>query len=127
MKDPRELTDRQIEILDILWERGEATANEVHAALERSTGLTRKTIGTLLHRLERQGVLAYRKDGREYRYRPRLSREDVRRAAVDGLVGGLFRGELPAMVSHALEAGEVDADDVRRIRELIDEWTEAES
>lgn len=124
MKELRELTDLQIRILEVLWDRGEATVREVHRRLEPETGLAVKTIGTLLYRLEKQGVLTYSKDGREYRYRARVTRKQVRSAAVSGLVGGLFRGELPAMVSHALEVGDVAPGDVERIREMIARFEE---
>jgi BlaI family transcriptional regulator, penicillinase repressor len=115
-----ELTDLQLAILDVLWERGEATVREVHERLEPSTRLARKTIGTLLHRLEKQHVLAFRTDGREYWYRPTVTREQVRAARVERLVGGLFGGDLPAMVSFAIGRGDVDAHDLARIRALLD-------
>ena len=115
-----ELTDLQLAILDVLWERGEATVREVHERLEPTTRLARKTIGTLLHRLEKQGVLAFRTDGREYWYRPTVTREAVRTARVERLVGGLFGGDLPSMVSFAIGRGDVDAADLERIRALLD-------
>ncbi len=119
-----ELTDLQIRILDVLWELGAATANEVHARLEPDTGLSRKTIGTLLFRLEKQGVIGHSADGREYVYAARVTREQVRRSTVRHLMGRLFAGELPTMVSYALESGEVDEDDVARIRAILESWEE---
>jgi predicted transcriptional regulator len=119
-KKLRDLTDLQLAILSVFWERGEATANDVHEALADSMGLARGTIGTLLHRLERQRLLAHRADGREYFYRALVSREEVMAARVAGLVGGLFQGDLAAMVSFAVSRSEIDGQDVKRLRALLD-------
>jgi len=117
------LTDLQTEVLGVLWSRGEATVADVHQALEPRTGLARKTIGTLLFRLERQGVIGHREEGREYVYSARVSREQVERATVGSVLGRLFRGDVAAMVSHALRADEVEPGDVERLREMLDRWT----
>jgi predicted transcriptional regulator len=123
MKELHRLTDLQIEVLGVLWKRGEATVAEVHQALEPATGLARKTIGTLLFRLEQQGVIAHREDGREYLYRSCVTREQVERAAVGSVLGRLFGGDVAAMVSHALRAEEVEPGDVERVREMLERWT----
>ncbi len=122
MKDLSRITPLQVEVLNVLWDLGEATAHEVHERLAETTGLARKTIGTLLHRLEKQGVLKHRQEGRAYYYRPRVTREQFRNVTVREVVGQLFQGDFPAMVSFALEAGEVEADDVRRIQEMMQQW-----
>lgn len=123
MKELHRLTDLQIEVLGVLWKKGEATVADVHQALEADTGLARKTIGTLLFRLEQQGVIAHREEGREYLYRACVTREQVERAAVGSVLGRLFRGDVAAMVSHALRAEEVEPGDVERVREMLERWT----
>lgn len=120
MKRPHDLTDQQLAILDVLWTRGEVTANEVHEALAGRTGLARGTVGTMLHRLERQGVIAHRADGREFLYRARVTREAVMAARLDGLLGGLFQGDLAAMVSFAVSQSETKPGDVARLRRMLD-------
>jgi predicted transcriptional regulator len=119
-KKLHELTDLQLLLLGVLWRRGEATANEVHADLLKSTGLARGTIGTLLHRLERQRVVAHRADGREFWYRTLVDREAVRAARVAGLIGGLFGGDMTALVQFAVSSNEVSKGDVDRLRALLE-------
>ena len=63
------LTDTQIALMDVIWSRGEATASDVYAAQQTTLGLARKTVGTVLTRLEQQGVLRHREEGRECVYR----------------------------------------------------------
>ena len=123
MKELHRLTELQIEVLGVLWKRGEATVADVHQALEPATGLARKTIGTLLFRLEQQGVIGHREEGREYVYSARATREQVERATVGSVLGRLFRGDVAAMVSHALRAEEVEQGDVERVTEMLDRWT----
>lgn len=115
------ISEHQLDILNVLWERGQATAHEVHETLEPLTRHARKTTGTLLHRLEKQGLITHHMSGREFVYRARVTREQVREATVRGVVGQLFHRELPALVSYALEAGEVEPEDLARIHALIEE------
>lgn len=119
VKRPVHLTDPQLAILRVLWTRGEATANEIHQALEPSAGLARGTIGTMLHRLERQGVVSHRAVGREFRYRARMTRESVVSARLQRLVGGLFGGDLTAMVSFAVSRSDVRPGDVEKLRRML--------
>lgn len=121
MKDLGRISEHQLDILNVLWARGEATAREVHELLEPVSGHARKTTGTLLHRLEKQGLITHREEGREFIYRPRVTREEVQEATVRGMMGQLFDGSLPTLVSYALEAGDVEPEDLARIRALIDE------
>ena len=89
-------------------------------ALAGPTRLARGTVGAMLHRLERQGVLAHRTEGREYFYRARMTRESVMAARLKGLVGGLFGGDLTALVSFAVSRSETRSADLGRLRELLD-------
>ena len=120
-KPLNDLTDLQLLVLGVLWDAGEATATEVHARLVEPTGLTRKTIGTLLHRLERQAVITFREQGREYLYRAAVTRDEVQRARMEGLVGGLFDGDVASMLSFALQRQEVDQAALTRLRALLDQ------
>ncbi len=106
--------------MGVVWERGEATAHEIHQALEDRAGLARGTIGTMLHRLERQRILAHRAEGREFWYRALVSQEEVMAARVNGLVGGLFGGDLTAMVSFAVSKSEVSKGDIGRLRKMLE-------
>jgi BlaI family penicillinase repressor len=122
VKKLHQLTELQLTIMDVLWRRKEATVVEVHEAIAERTRLARKTVGTLLARLEQQGLLTHREEGREYVYRPTVSRSEVGRATVRTIFATLFPDDLPALVSHALEAEQVRPGDVERVRELLDEW-----
>lgn len=127
MKELHHLTDLQIQILDVFWARGEATVADVHQELLPSTGLARKTVGTLVARLEKQDVLAYRAEGREHVYRATVTRGEVRRATVRNVLHRLFGGSVPALLSHALQADEVRPGDIEKVHELLSAFNEEEA
>lgn len=121
-KHLHDLTELQLRILDVVWSRGTATAVEVHEELSAETGLARKTFGTILSRLEKQGFLRHDVEGREFVYRATVTRESVRRATVRNLLRNLFNGNLGSLVSEALDVEGVKPGDVRKARELIATW-----
>lgn len=121
MAETKTLTELQLAILAILWERGEATTGQVHEALGPERALALTTVATLLTRLEKKGVVTHRKDGRQHVYRPTVSRHEVRSSKVRELTKTLFDGDAAALVSHLVDPGTVTEDDLSRIRTLIRE------
>jgi predicted transcriptional regulator len=121
-KNLHELTDLQLAIMKEIWSRGTATVTDVHEALIGSSALAKKTVGTMMARLEKQGFLAHYAEGREFIYEPTVTRYEVARAKMRNALDNLFGGSLPALVSHALEAKDVAEGDVERVRALIAEW-----
>jgi BlaI family penicillinase repressor len=122
LKELHDLTDLQLAILREIWRRKRATVTDVHEALVDETGLAKKTIGTMMTRLEKQGFLEHSAEGREFVYEPTVSEEEVGRAKVRNIVDRLFGGSVTALVSHALEAKDVKPGDVERVRSLIAEF-----
>src|SRR5579884_2361639 len=96
-KNLHELTDLQLAILNEVWRRGKATVTDVHEALLDATGLAKKTIGTMMARLEKQGFLSHFIEGREFIYEAEVSRDDVGRAKMRNVLDRLFAGSLPAL------------------------------
>lgn len=120
MHDAVGLTGLQLSILDVLWDREEATTQDVWEHLNRDRTLALTTVATLLSRLERKSVLTHRRDGRQYVYRATVTRSEVRRSKVRELTATLFGGDATALLSHLVRADEVEADELELIRELID-------
>lgn len=117
------LTELQLALLRVLWERGEATVAEVQEALAPERSLAPTTVATLLSRMEKKGLLDHRTEGRQYVYRAVASEAEVRRSMVDefsGLAEDLFRGDVAALVSHLLTARDVAPDDLARVKALIE-------
>ena len=115
------LTALQLEVFKVLWSRPEATVVEIQQAISSRRPLAQTTIATLLSRLEKRGLVAYRTEGRQYVYRAVLQERDARRHAVAEVSKGLFAGDITAMVSQLLSAHELRPGDLARVRSLIDE------
>lgn len=115
------LTGLQLAVMRVLWARGEASVLDVQEALrQEDRELAQTTVATLLSRLEKRGAAAYRLDGRQYLYRALLSEADVRESVLADITQGLFGGDVTTLVSHLLSTNDVGADDLARVRALID-------
>jgi predicted transcriptional regulator len=119
MPDAPHLTDLQSAIMRVLWDRGEATVANIHAALQPERGLALTTIATLLSRLEKRGIVKHRTQFRQYVYYPKVSERDVRRSMVADLTERLFDGDVAELVSHLLSAREMSPGDLERVKDLI--------
>lgn len=113
------LSDLQLELMQVLWQRGEACTAEVADALAASRGLAHTTIATLLTRLEKRGIVATRREGRQLVYRALLREGEVKRSMVASLVGSLFGGDAKALLAHLLREEEIATDDLDRVRQLL--------
>jgi BlaI family penicillinase repressor len=117
--DPQ-LTPLQVDVMRVLWERTEATAAEVHAALAASRDLALTTVATLLRRLEKRGLVHHRSAGRQFVYRARVAEEDARDALVTELTERHFEGDAARLVHHLLASSDLRPGDLDRVRALID-------
>ena len=119
MSESHQLTDLQIALLRVLWERGEATVAELCDALRPERALAPTTVATLLSRLEKRGVVRHRTVARQYVYRAAVTEQEVRRSMVSELTDRLFDGDVTALVAHLLTADAVDPQDLAKVRDLI--------
>jgi len=117
------LTEAELRLMDVLWERGPATVSDVADALPRELGLAYNTVLTTLRILESKGYLRHSKpkDARAFVYRPVVGREEAGRNAVRYLVSRLFQNSREALVLNLLEDEQLDDKELRRIRKLISE------
>jgi len=107
------LGDLQHAIMQILWDKGEATVNDVHRIFLPERGLALTTIATMLRKMETKGVVAHRVEGRQFVYRPTVTQDNVKRSMVRELVDRLFNGDPAALVTHLVEDREIDPDELR--------------
>lgn len=119
MKRKHHLAELQLAIMQVLWDRSEATVGDVREALRPSRRLAYTTVGTMLAKLEASGQVTHRNAGRVHIYRPRIAREDVRRSMVSDLAQRLFRGDVADMLCHLLDGCDVSPEELARLKELI--------
>lgn len=120
-----EFTGRELDVIAVLWERGPSTVAEVRAAL--SDPLSHNTVATMLTILENKGYVAHTEEGRAFRYRPLVGREEAGRSAFGRLADTVFGGSAEALVAHFVRDRRLTKDELRRIRDLLDERLEDDS
>jgi BlaI family penicillinase repressor len=120
MNPTLELSELQLAVMRVLWQKTRATVAEVQEALEQERGLALTTVATVLTRLEKARLVAHRTAGRHYVYRPLVSEEEVRRSMVSALAERLFEGDVAALVSHLVSAREIKPGDLARVKQLIE-------
>ena len=119
MSDRHQLGELQLAIVRVLWEQGSATVVQVHEGLSGERDLSASTVGTMLQKMERKGVVRHRRDGRRYVYRAVVSEAEVKRNMVDALTRRLFGGDALALLGHLVREEEIDGSDIERLRQEI--------
>ena len=116
------LSELQLALVQALWDLGEGSVAQVQEALEKQgRKLAPTTVATVLRRLEGQGWVAHREQGRSFIYKATVSHRRAAGRMLTSLTRSLFGGDLPAMVSHLLESHKVDRREIEEIRRLIAE------
>ena len=117
------LTEAELRLMDVIWDRGSATVAEVSDALPKDLGLAYNTVLTTMRILEDKGYLEHKKakEGRAFVYSPVVGREEASRNAVRHLISRFFRNSPELLVLNVLKDEELGPEDLRRIRELIAE------
>jgi BlaI family penicillinase repressor len=120
------LGELQLAIMQVLWQRDEASVADVHVAL-LARQLAPTTIATMLTKMEQKGLVDHRAEGRKFLYRPLLSEAEVRRVSVEEVRERLFGGDTAALVSHLISEKRLDRGELSRLKSLIAEAEQRES
>jgi len=120
MPGRHQLTELQLAILRVVWDKGEATVQNIWEALHAERGLAQTTVATMLSRLERRGVVTRRAQSRQYHYRAAVTEQEVQHSMVGELTERLFDGDVTALVQHLLNDGDVSPGDLAKIRDMIE-------
>lgn len=113
------LTDLQLAVVRILWERGESTVLEVQEALAPDRTLALTTVATILTRLEKRRIVRHQARGRLFVYSALVTESQVRRSMVSDLTDLLFDGSPAALISHLLSEKDIGPRDLDEVKRLI--------
>jgi predicted transcriptional regulator len=114
------LTDAELRLMDVIWQKRAATAAEVLAALPDSE-LAYTTVLNTLRILENKGYLRHTKDGKAFIYHPLIEREEASRTALQYIVSRFFGNSPRLLVSNLIEDEKLSKQDLRRLKQLIEE------
>lgn len=113
------LTEAELRLMNVLWERGAATVGEVLEAQPEQ--LAYSTVLTTLRILEQKGYIQHTKEGRAFLYQPIIGRDGARRNAVRHLVEHFFNKSPELLVLNVLQQEEFNAEDLQRLKTIIEE------
>jgi BlaI family penicillinase repressor len=119
---PVVFTERELDIMAVLWEHGPSTVAEVRGHL--ADPLSHNTVATMLSILETKGFAGHSEEGRAFRYHPLVGREEAGRSAFGRLVDTVFGGSAEALVSHFVRDRRLTKAELQRIREVLDQQIE---
>lgn len=122
-KKSTSLTEAELRLMDVVWDKGSATVQEVADGLPRELDLAYNTVLTTLRILEDKGYLRHKKakGGRAFVYSAAVSREQASRSAVRHLIGRFFGNSAEALVLNLLENETLNEKERERIRKLLRE------
>jgi predicted transcriptional regulator len=115
------LTDGDLRLMRVLWDKGEASVGEVVTALQEKPKPAYNTVLTLLRILERKGYVTHRKEGRAFVFQPTVDRSNARKSALATLVDRFFEGSPRLLVLNLLEDEQFSAEALSEIKQRIEE------
>jgi predicted transcriptional regulator len=118
-KKSQTLTEAELPIMDVLWEKRSATVGDVAEALAKEKPVAYNTVLTLMRILERKGYVRHTKDGRAFVYHPVVEKGEASRTAVRHLLMRFFNDSPELLMLNLLRDERIDERELERLRGLI--------
>lgn len=115
------LTDGELRLMRVLWERGQATVGEVVEGLDTRPKPAYNSVLTLLRIMEKKGYVSHRKDGRAFVFLPKIGRADASRRALKTLMNRFFEGSPRLLMLNLLDDEEMSPEALQQLKERIEE------
>lgn len=113
------LTDRELDVMSILWRAGSGTVAEVREQLEDRLAYT--SVLWVLQTLEEKGHVRHEQEGRAYRYFPITQSEEEAEGMLTRLLDKVFHGSAEMLLARLVAERGVDPDELQRMRDLLDQ------
>jgi BlaI family penicillinase repressor len=117
MPDDVRLTDRELDVMSVLWREGSGTVAEVRERLTDDLAYT--TVLWALQTLEEKGHVRHEREGRAYRYYPTTEHKTARGGALSYMVDRVFQGSVSMMFAQLVAERTVPPEELERMRELL--------
>ena len=112
-------TERELEILKILWRRNEATVREVYEEMSESAPIVQNTVQAFLRTMEDKGLVTHRLEGRTFIYKPVPQHDETQRSLLSGLLQRVFDGAVDQLVQSALSLRPPTPEELAKLEQLI--------
>ena len=118
-------TDRELDLMAVLWDAGPSTAGEVQATLAgRGIPLAYNTVLTVLRILEAKGSVDHLEEGRAHRFRSVVNRNEAGATALTRTLDRLFDGSAEALVTQLVQRPNLTRKELKRLRKVIKQQLE---
>jgi predicted transcriptional regulator len=117
------LTDRETDVMQVLWDRGPSVVSEVKEHLADDLAYT--TVLTILRTLEQKGYVKHEEEGRVHRYYAAVKETAARKSALRHLTGKLFKGSAELLFTHLVSDQKLSKEQIQRMRDLLAESADA--
>jgi len=111
-------TDRELDVMAVLWEHGPSTVAEVREHLEDPLAYT--TVLTVLRTLETKGFVSHEEEGKAHRYAPLVARDRAGKTALTQVLGKIFGGSREMLLANLVKERGIDAAELRRLKKILD-------
>jgi len=118
------LTDREADVMQLLWDYGPSVVTEVRSRLSDELAYT--TVLTILRTLEAKGYVRHKEEGRVHRYFAAIQQQAARKSALRHLTGKLFKGSSELLFAHLVSDRKLTAEQIERMRKLLDDKPDKE-
>jgi BlaI family transcriptional regulator, penicillinase repressor len=113
------LTEAELRLMDVLWERGPSTVQQVLEALPTKPALAYNSVLTTMRILEKKGYVKHLKDGRAHIYSPVIERQEATRSEISHLVHRFFQNSRDLLLLNILEESSIDEQELKRLRQFL--------
>lgn len=113
------LTEAELRLMEVLWEKGPATVHQMLEALPGNPALAYNSVLTTIRILEKKGYVQHMKDGRAHVYRPLVGKQEATRSEVRHLLSRFFKNSHELLVLNLLEDNSIEAEELKRLRDLL--------
>lgn len=114
------LTEAELRLMDVLWQKGSGTVQQVLESLPPKPALAYNSVLTTIRILEQKGYVKHVKDGRAHIYMPMVGRKEATRFEIRHLVNRFFKNSQEQLVLNILEERGLDATEIDRLRGLLE-------
>jgi BlaI family transcriptional regulator, penicillinase repressor len=118
------LTEAELRLMNVLWQKGSATVQQVLDSLPARPALAYNSVLTTIRILENKGYVKHLKDGRAHVYTPLMGKREATRFEIRHLVNRFFKNSHEQLVLNILQDDSIDEAELKKLRRMLEGGTQ---
>lgn len=120
-KKSSQLTDSEQSIMEILWNKGQASVREIADTLSKDKATAYTTVQTMCKILTDKGYADFHKEGKAFIYTPKITEKDARQSALTTMLNRFFGGSPEVLAQHLMQETDIELKDLEALQKQIDQ------